>query len=103
MSAVTTTTKLERCGGKGERGSGGRGEDGGWGGVGGGARGGGSLFWGQLMLFECIRIYVLSPAHERQRRAPLLYLFKQNNHSLHFALFSRSRLDWTVLAFWKSF
>ena len=47
MSDAITSTKLEQIGG---------------------------TFLGQPMLFECMGIYVLSPAHESEMRAYLVYL-----------------------------
>ena len=41
---------------------------------------GGNIF-GQPMLFECMGIYVLSPAHEREMRGHLVYLLTVKNSS----------------------
>ena len=54
---------------------------------------------GQPMLFECMGICVLSPAHESEMRGYLVYVLivKKSISSILFK-FSRSILDWTVLS-----
>ena len=49
------------------------------------------------MLFECMGICVLSPAHESEMRGYLVYLLIVEYLSIVFK-FSHSRLDWTVLS-----
>ena len=62
---------------------------------------------GQPMLFVCIGICVLSPAHESEMRGYLVYVLivKKKLVSLILFTFSRSILDWTVLSwnFWGIF
>ena len=54
---------------------------------------------GQLMLFECIGICILSLAHESEIRGYLVYvLIVKKNISLILFKFSHSILDWTVLS-----
>ena len=54
---------------------------------------------GQPMLFVCMGICVLSPAHEIEMRGYLVYVLivKKSISSILFK-FSRSILDWTVLS-----
>ena len=54
---------------------------------------------GQPMLFECMGICVLSPAHESEMRGYLVYVLivKKNISSILFK-FSLSILNWTVLS-----
>ena len=59
-----------------------------------GADGGAIL--GQPMLFECMAICVLSPAHECEMRGYLVYLLIVKKLLILFK-FSHSILDWTVL------
>ncbi|WP_419636390.1 hypothetical protein, partial [Thiolapillus sp.] len=54
---------------------------------------------GQPMLFECMGICVLSPAHESEMRGYLVYVLIVKNLLILFK-FSHSILDWTVLS-WK--
>ena len=61
---------------------------------------------GQPMLFECMGICVLSPAHESEMRGYLVYvLIVKKLISLILFKFSHSILDWTVLSwnFWGIF
>ena len=51
------------------------------------------------MLFECMGICVLSPAHESKMRGYLVYVLIVKNLLILFK-FSHSILDWTVL-FWN--
>ena len=51
---------------------------------------------GQPMLFECMGICVLSPAHESEMRDYLVYLLIVKKLLILFK-FSHSILDWTVL------
>ena len=54
---------------------------------------------GQPMLFECIGICVLSPAHESGMRGYLVYvMIVKKLMSLILLKFSHSILDWTVLS-----
>ena len=54
---------------------------------------------GQPMLFVCMGIYVLSPAHENEMRGYLVYvLIAKKLISLILFKFSQSILDWTVLS-----
>ena len=54
---------------------------------------------GQPMLFECMGICVLSPAHESEMRSYLVYvLIVKTLISLILFKFSHSILDWTVLS-----
>ena len=54
---------------------------------------------GQPMLFVCMGIYVLSPAHENEMRGYLVYvLIVKKIISLILFKFSHSILDWTVLS-----
>ena len=56
---------------------------------------------GQPMLFECMGICVLSPAHESEMRGYLVYvLIIKKLISLILFKFSHSILDWTALS-WK--
>ena len=57
---------------------------------------------GQPMLFVCMDICVLSPAHESEMRGYLVYVLivKKKIISLILFKFSHSILDWTVLS-WK--
>ena len=63
---------------------------------------------GQPVLFECMGICVLSPAHESEMRGHLVHVLivkKQTNKqliSLILFTFSHSILDWTVLS-WNFF
>ena len=57
----------------------------------------GELFFGQPMLFECMGICVLSPAHESEMRGYLVYLLTVKYSSISFK-FSQSILDWTALS-----
>ena len=61
---------------------------------------------GQPMLFVCMDICVLSPAHESEMRGYLVYVLivKKTISSILFK-FSHSILDWTVLSwnFWGIF
>ena len=59
-----------------------------------GADGGNIL--GQLMLFECMGICVLSPAHKSEMRGYLVYLLIVKYLMILFK-FSHSILDWTAL------
>ena len=52
---------------------------------------------GQPMLFECMGICVLSPAHENEMRGYLVYLLIVKNLLILFK-FSQSILDWTALS-----
>ena len=54
---------------------------------------------GQPMLFVCMGICVLSPAHESEMRGYLVYVLIVKNLLILFK-FSHSILDWTVLS-WK--
>ena len=56
---------------------------------------------GQPMLFECMGICVLSPAHESEMRGYLVYVLIVKNLLILFK-FSHSILDWTVLS-WNFF
>ena len=60
--------------------------------------------FGQPMLFECVGICVLSPAHESEMRGDLVHVLIVKNLSILFK-FSHSILDWTVLSwnFWGIF
>ena len=65
---------------------------------------------GQPMLFVCMGIYVLSPAHENEMRGYLVYvLIVKKLISLILFKFSHDMLDWTVLSwnfggiFWNIF
>ena len=60
-----------------------------------GADGGNIL--GQTILFECMCICVLSPAHESERRGYRVYLLIVKYLLILFK-FSYSILDWTVLS-----
>ena len=55
---------------------------------------------GQLMLYECMGICVLSPAHESEMRGYLVYVLIVNKKLIPLILFkfSHSLLDWTVLS-----
>ena len=54
---------------------------------------------GQLMLFVCIGICVLSPTHESEMSGYLVYmLIVKKVISLILFKFSHSILDWTVLS-----
>ena len=55
---------------------------------------------GQPMLFECMGICVLSPAHESEMRGYFVYVLivKKNLISLILFKFSHSILDWTDLS-----
>ena len=54
---------------------------------------------GQPMLFECMGICVLSPAHESEMRGYLVYvLLVKKLISLILFKFDHSILDWTVLS-----
>ena len=55
------------------------------------------LFLGQPMLFECVGICVLSPAHEREMRGYLVYLLIVKYLSILFK-YNHSILDWTALS-----
>ena len=79
MSDAITSTKLEQTGGN---------------------------ILGQPMLFECMGICVLSPAHESEMRGYLVYvLIVKKLISLILFKFSHGTLDWTVLSwnFWGFF
>ena len=52
---------------------------------------------GQPMLFVCMGICVLSPAHEGEMRGYLVYVLIVKNLSI-LVKFSHSILDWTVLS-----
>ena len=52
---------------------------------------------GQLMLFECMGICVLSPAHESEMKGYFVYLLSVKYLLILFK-FSHSILDWTVLS-----
>ena len=52
---------------------------------------------GQPMLFECMSICVLSPAHESEMRGYLVYVLIVKYLLILFK-FSHSILDWTVLS-----
>ena len=52
---------------------------------------------GQPMLFECMGICVLSPAHESEMRDYLVYVLIVKNLLILFK-FSHSILDWTFLS-----
>ena len=56
----------------------------------------GNIF-GQPMLFECMGICVLSPAHEREMRGYLVYLLIVKYLSILFK-YNHSILDWTALS-----
>ena len=61
---------------------------------------------GQPMLFVCMGICVLSPAHESETRGYLVYvLIVKKLISLILFKFSHRILDWTVLSwnFWRIF
>ena len=61
---------------------------------------------GQPMLFECMGICVLSPAHKSKMRGYLVYvMIVKKLMSLILLKFSHSILDWTVLScnFWVIF
>ena len=54
---------------------------------------------GQPMLFECMGICVLSPAHESEMRGYLVYvLFVKKKNLLILLKFSHSISDWTDLS-----
>ena len=53
---------------------------------------------GQPMLFECMGICVLSPAHESEVRGYLVYVLIVKKQTLIFLKFSHSILDWTALS-----
>ena len=53
---------------------------------------------GQPMLFECMGICVLSPAHESEMRGYLVYVLIVKKISLILFKFNHSILDWTVLS-----
>ena len=53
---------------------------------------------GQPMLFVCMGIYVLSPAHENEMRGYLVYVLIVKKTLLILIKFSHSILDWTVLS-----
>ena len=53
--------------------------------------------FGQPMLFVCVGICVLSPAHESEMRGYLVYVLIVKNLLILFK-FSHSILDWTVLS-----
>ena len=55
---------------------------------------------GQPMLFECMGICVLSPAHESEMRGYLVYLLIVKYLLILFK-FSHSILDWTALSWFK--
>ena len=57
----------------------------------------GGTILGQSMLFECMGICVLSPAHESEMRGYLVYLLIVKYLSILFK-FSHSMLDWTALS-----
>ena len=53
---------------------------------------------GQPMLFECMGICILSPAHEIEKKGYLVYvLIVKKLISLILFTFNHSILDWTVL------
>ena len=53
---------------------------------------------GQLMLFECMGICVLSPVHESEMRSYLVYvLIVKKRIQLILFKFNHSILDWTAL------
>ena len=54
-------------------------------------------FLGQPMLFECMGICVLSPAHESEMRGYLVYVLIVKK-IISLILFCYSILDWTVLS-----
>ena len=56
----------------------------------------GGTILGQPMLFECMGICVLSPAHESEMRGYLVYLLIVKYLLILFK-FSHSILDWTAL------
>ena len=66
---------------------------------------------GQPMLFECMGIYVLRPAHENETRVYLVYVLIVKCFSVSFCFkFSHSILNWTahycgffvcLFVFWK--
>ena len=56
---------------------------------------------GQPMLFECMGICVLSPAHESEMRGYLVYVLIVKKNLLILFNFSHSILDWTVLSWNK--
>ena len=65
---------------------------------------------GQPMLFDCMGVCVLSPAHESEMSGYLVYmLIVKKVISLILFKFSHSILDWTALSwnfwsiFWKHF
>ena len=60
-----------------------------------GADGGNIL--GQPMLFECMGIRVLSPAHESEMRGYLVYLLIVKYLLISF-IFTQSVLDWRALS-----
>ena len=55
---------------------------------------------GQPMLYECMGICVLTPAHESEMRGYLVYVLIVNKKLIPLILFkfSHSLLDWTVLS-----
>ena len=57
----------------------------------------GGNIWGQPMLFECMFICVLSPAHESEMRAYLVYQLIVK-YLLILLKFNQSILDWTALS-----
>ena len=64
------------------------------------------IFFGQPMLFVCMDICVLSPAHEIEMRGYLVYVLIVKKLIPSILLkFSHSILDWTVLSwdFWGIF
>ena len=61
---------------------------------------------GQLMLFECMCIFILSPVHEIETRGYLVYMLIVKYLSHRFCLNSATvLLDWTALSwnFWGIF
>ena len=52
---------------------------------------------GEPMLFECMGICILSPAHESEMRGYLVYVLIVKNLLILFK-FSQSILDWTALS-----
>ena len=53
---------------------------------------------GEPMLFVCMGICVLSPAHESEMRGYLVYVLIVKKTLLILIKFSHSILDWTVLS-----
>ena len=53
---------------------------------------------GQPMLFECMGICVLSPAHESEMRGYLVYVMIVKNFLLSLFKLCHSILDWTALS-----